>query len=83
MFSSNREIYEFIGIIINKLDKIQERQWSSAFRNALSVSSIEGEILGEIWLTLKSFQKTEFPEELDIKNEVVEAIKVIGKALGN
>lgn len=83
MFSSNREIYHFVGTIIEKLDEIQEKQWSSAFRNALSISSVEGEILGETWLTLKSFQKTEFPERFNIKNEVVEAIKVVGKALGN
>ncbi len=83
MFSSNQEFYTYIESLMEKLDEANERQWSSTFRDALAISSLPGEILGKLWLTLREFQATEIPQRLGIKNEIQEVTESLGKIIGH
>ncbi len=81
MFSSNKELFEFINFLIKKLDSIGEAQWSIAFSDAIHISFMPGELLGAIRFTLRKFQKTEIPARLDIEKEISGAIDSLDKAL--
>lgn len=82
MFSSNKELFEFINSLIKKLDSIGETQWSIAFSDAIHISFMPGELLGAIRFTLRKFQKTKIPARLDIEKEISGAIDSLDKALG-
>jgi hypothetical protein len=83
MFSSNQEFYEYIEKLIQRLDGANEKKWSAEFNNALAFSSLPGEVLGKLWLTLRNFQTTKIPKELGMKDEIEKVIESLGKILGN
>lgn len=81
-FSNNSDLFQFISTLIDELREINELYWVSEFKNAMSVSSLSGEILGALRLNLLKFQKTDFPKKLRVNKDVREAIKGLDKALG-
>lgn len=83
MFSSNQELYVYIELLIKKLDNANEALWSLSFREALAISSLPGEVLGKLWLTLREFQTTKIPKQLGIKDEIQKLTEDLGKVLGN
>ncbi len=82
MFKSNQELYDFVDLLISKLDTADEQQWASSFRDAKTISALPGEILGEMRAVLRGFNKTPIPKSLGVKREVREAVKYVNKALG-
>ena len=83
MFSSNKELFEFINSLIKKLEAASEAQWSIAFDDAIHISFMPGELLGAIRHTLINFQKTELPTKLNIEKEISGAIESLDKAFGS
>ncbi len=81
MLSSNKELFDFINKLIIKLQEINEENWSKAFKNAMAISFMPGEILGEIRLTLTNFKNTDLPKQLKIEEEINDAIKSLDAAL--
>jgi hypothetical protein len=51
MFTNNTELFIFIKDLMEKLQSIQENDWSDTFKNAIAISFMPGEILGEVRLT--------------------------------
>jgi hypothetical protein len=81
MFSNNKELFDFISSLIKKLQGINEDDWSEAFKNAMAISFMPGEILGEVRLTLINFKNTDLPKRLNLEQEINNAIKSLDQAL--
>ncbi|MCP4142613.1 MAG: hypothetical protein GY755_20430 [Chloroflexi bacterium] len=81
-FSSNTDLYAFIDRLIDKLQKTGESFWVSEFQDAIAISSMPGEILGAIRLSLLKFQKTDVFTKTKMNTDIQEAIKSLDKALG-
>ncbi len=81
MFSNNKELFDFISSLIKKLQEINEDNWSQAFKNAMAISFMPGEILVEIRLTLMNFKNTDLPKQLNLEQEINGAIKSLDQAL--
>ena len=82
MFSSNKDLFDFIRSLVEKLDSIGEKQWSIEFREAMNISFMPGEVFGAILTTLNRFIKTEIPQKLNIETELHGAVASLNKALG-
>lgn len=48
MISNNSELYDTVRSLIRQLTAAGEVKWSFALSDALSISSVPGEVLGEI-----------------------------------
>jgi hypothetical protein len=81
MFANNQELFEYIENLIKKLNENNEKTWGEALTNALRISSLPGEVLGQIWLTLKEFNCTEVPKRLKMKKELQLLIVELEKAI--
>jgi hypothetical protein len=82
MISNNYELYESIGSLSQKLRSFGEERWSSLLDDALSISSLPGEILGEIRLQLFNLCDTEIPARLELKAQIDESLSYLDKVLG-
>ena len=81
MFSNNQEFYAYIEALCQKLTLANEEKWSKALRDAMAISSLSGEVLGELRLTLKKLQETQIPLRLGIKDEIRDIIRGLDKIL--
>ncbi len=82
MFSNNKDLFDFINNLIKRLEDKNENYWSNEFRQALNMSFMPGELLGEVRKTLLEFQKTQLPKQMDLVNEIRTAIHDLDRALG-
>lgn len=81
MFNNNKDLFNFIMELRERLQEIGEDDWSNIFKNAMSISFMPGELLGEMRLTLRNFQKTEIPKHLNLEREVKAALDALDQAL--
>jgi hypothetical protein len=81
MFKNNKELFDFINDIITRLQATGEDGWSNAFKNAMAISFMPGELLGEVRLTLGNFQKTDIPTRLNLEREMEAAIEALDQTL--
>ncbi|HEU0296346.1 MAG TPA: hypothetical protein VFR47_26655 [Anaerolineales bacterium] len=81
MFANNRELFDFIRSLVEKLDTIEENQWSSSFKDAMNISFMPGEVLGELRGTLRNFKETKFPKQLNVETEIEAALESLDEAL--
>lgn len=82
MFANNRELFDFIRSLIDKLNAAKEFQWSSSFDDALNISFMPGEVLGALQSTLRRFRKTtKIPEQLNLVKEIDKALESLDEAL--
>lgn len=81
MFTSNKDLFDFINNLIKRLQAIGENDWSDAFKNAMLISFMPGELLGEVRLTLRNFQETDIPKQLNLEREIKAAIEALDLAL--
>ena len=81
MFANNKELFDFINSLSEKLNLIGEEEWSLAFKKSMSISFMPGELLGEVKLTLKKFQKTRIPRKLNLEKEINAAIESLDQTL--
>ena len=80
-FSNNDEFYTFIKSLILKLKDKNQIDWAIKLENALRISSLPGEIFGELRLNLLELQKTDIPGQLDIQHDIRSAIQALNDAL--
>ena len=81
MIQSNKELYEKINKIIKELNFSNNKIFANKISNAMSISTIPSEILGESRLSLSELSKTDIPGKINIKNEVEESLAYLNKIL--
>ena len=80
--SSNTELYAFINSLIDELKQKDQAFWADRMSNAMSISAMAGEILGELRLALLEFRKTRLVRELNRQADLRQAIRFIDRSLG-
>lgn len=81
MIQSNKDLYQKINKIIEVLKSSGDQRFSQKLSDALSISTIPSEILGESRLAIFELKKTDLPEQLNIKNEVEESLQYLNRIL--
>lgn len=74
MIKSNAELYASVEAIRTELDSVGEKEWSSALAEALSISTMPGEILGETRLQLRRLRRTNIPGNFGLEGRIDEAL---------
>jgi hypothetical protein len=80
--SNNTELYAFINSLIDELKQKDQALWADRMSNAMSISAMAGEILGELRLALLEFRKTRLVRELNRQADLRQAIRFIDRSLG-
>jgi hypothetical protein len=83
MIQSNADLYVTMEQLIATLLREGEVRLASQLRDALGISSLPGEILGETRLQLKEIRRTPYYGRVDIRSKVDEAVKYIDRVLGS
>lgn len=81
MIQSNNRLYQEINEIIAVLKQSGEVKYASKLENALSISTIPSEILGELRIALLDLKKSNLSEELKIKGAINESLNYIDAIL--
>jgi len=81
MIQSNKALYQEINSIINALKASGDIQFAKKLSNALSISTIPSEILGESRLALEELSKTDLPKKLNIESKVSETLNYLNTIL--
>lgn len=81
MFTSNKEVFDFVMKIIQLLDENRYFDWSDKFRSALSISFMPGEVLSAIRQCFVEIQVTDIPQKIGMSTEINTVINVLDKAL--
>jgi len=81
MFANNKEFFENISLLIEKIEAAGEIQWGSELRDAMNISFMPGEIFGAIRMTLTKFQNTKIPAQLNIEKEINEIVESLNEIL--
>ena len=70
MIRDNSDLYTTIKALISRLSEAGEQHWSSALDDALSISTVPGEILGETRLQLRKLQGSSISSRLGLDSKV-------------
>jgi hypothetical protein len=81
MIQSNKDLYQEINIIVEILKSSGNDEFAKKIEDALSISTVPSEVLGETRLVLESLNSTKLPEQLNIKNQVENALNYLNKIL--
>jgi hypothetical protein len=73
----NQDIYDNVDVIIKQLKEIGENDWAFSLSEALQISYMPGEILGELRFELTKFRETHVIKPLSIKDDVNELLRCI------
>jgi hypothetical protein len=82
MISNNSELYDAVEKLSKALQNAGQQQWSQSLNDALSISSVPGEILGEIRLQLRNRKETEISDHLGLTPQLSEALGYLEQILG-
>ena len=82
MISNNSELYDAVEKLGKALQNAGQQQWSQSLNDALSISSVPGEILGEIRLQLRNLKETEISDHLGLTPQLSEALGYLEQILG-
>ena len=81
MINNNRDLYDIIRRVRDSLREAGEEEWSSALDDALSVSSVPGEILGETRLQLQRLRAAQVANQLGLNGLIDEALAYLNQIL--
>jgi hypothetical protein len=81
VFTNNDEFYAFIKSLIEKLKEENHLDWAVELESALHISTLPGEILGELRQKLLELQETDIPAQLGEQNNIQDAVKALDQAL--
>ena len=81
MIQSNKDLYLHINKIIDVLKKAGQFSYAKQLEDALSISTVPSEVLGETLLALKSLQRAEFIDKLTIKTDINLSLEYLHKIL--
>jgi len=82
MIVDNSDLYSAIAALSQQLRSYGEEEWSSILDEALSISTLPGEILGEIRLQLLKLRASEVPMRLGLKWQIDDALSYLDHVLG-
>lgn len=82
MITNNAELYSAVKALSTTLHDAGYEQWSADLTDALAISTLPGEILGETRLQLQKLKLSKLPKVLGIKGQVDEALSYLNKILG-
>jgi len=82
VISNNHELYESVGALSQQLRSCGEVKWSSLLDDALSVSTLPGEVLGEIRLQLLNLRHSEIPSGLELNAQIDDCLSYLDQILG-
>lgn len=82
MISNNNELYDTIQSLVGRLTAAGEEKWSSALSDALSISTVPGEVLGETRLQLQRLRASSVATQLRLEQQVDEGIRYLNDILG-
>jgi hypothetical protein len=80
--STNSDLYGSIRVLSLELQSSGERGWSSALDEALSISTLPGEILGELRLRPRKLSSSNIPVRLGLERQIDEALSYLDHVLG-
>jgi len=80
--SNNLQLYEFIRTLSQDLRASGKEQAASALEDALSISTVPGEILGEIRLQLRKLRSSTPKVEQSARQTVDDALNYLDSVLG-
>ncbi len=80
-FGNNDEFFDVIRKIIKILHGNSENSYAEQLYDALTISSVPGEIFGKIRLTLQNIP-TEITLNLNIYDDINECLKAVDEILG-
>ncbi len=81
MIQSNKALYQEINDMIDVLKASGEQEFSRKLSDALSISTVPSEILGESRLAIVELSKTDLPERLNIQSKIDESLTYLNKIL--
>ena len=81
MIQSNKALYQEINSIIDVLKGSGNEEFAQKLADALSISTIPSEILGESRIALEELSKTELPGELNIQTKNEKSLKYLNEIL--
>jgi len=79
---NNNALYASVRMLCRILDELNATDLVSDLRGTLSVSSLPGEVLGEIRLSLRRVHDHKVYSRVDVGRHVDEGIAYINKTLG-
>ena len=79
MIQSNKDLYQEINIIVGVIKLSGNVVFVKKLEDALSISTVPSEVLGETRLALENLNSTKLPEQLSIKNQVEGALNYLNK----
>jgi phage-related minor tail protein len=82
MVTSNEQLYSRIRELIAVVGKAGEDALAAKLTDALTASTLPGEILGEVRLQIQELESTELSKRLNIQRQIKEAIEYIDSVLG-
>ena len=74
MIQSNKDLYQKINEIIDTLKNAGHNVAASQLEEALSISTVPSEVLGETRMALMDINSSELPKQLNIENEIQAAL---------
>lgn len=81
MISNNADLYETVKDLTVELRNAGEEQWSAALDDALSISTVGGEVLGKTRLQLKRLLSAGVATPLGLGGQVLEALAYLDRTL--
>jgi hypothetical protein len=78
----NQELYSVVLDLCKSLKELGANGLAADLQGALSVSSLPGEVLGEIGLSLKRVRDHEAYRRLEVRRRVDDGIAYVERALG-
>ena len=81
MISNNAELFEVVEALRTALNNAAYQQWSDALADAMSISTVAGEILGETRLELRNLRVTNIPDVLGVRYQLEEALSYLDGVL--
>lgn len=80
--ATNQELYDLVRETVSILHDAGEPKLAKDLHGALSISSLPGEILGEIRLALQRIRSWPVYERLDVRRRVNDGIDYVDRVLG-
>lgn len=82
MISNNAELYDAVKSVSHKLLQAGETQWSSSLEEALSISTVPGEIWGATRFQLRQLRSSDVSKHLGLQQRLDEILRVLDSMLG-
>ena len=81
MIQSNKDLYQNINKIIAELKKAGQLEYAKQLEDALSISTIPSEVLGETRLALENLENANFVDNLNIRLDIKLSLEYLNRIL--